>query len=728
VRRIFRSRYRFIMIDEFQDNNSLQKDLLFLLSEREDAKSESGRVPTVEELDAKKLFFVGDEKQSIYRFRGADVSVFRNLQTDIARNGEKLSLSMNYRSQSQLIDHFNSVFENVLSNNGESYAAQFEKIKAGRVNDSKNSKIIFATYNKNEINVEDGEIYDCDMLEAEAIGNYCQRILTTDEFLIDGRRPKPQDIAILFRTASNQMNIEKSLRRRNVPYQLTETRSLMLDAVAGDFYSFLQYLIYPEDKRSYVALLKSPFCGLCDESIFNLILDEKPVLEVDKSRYEAFSLFLEEVKEQAFRLTLPALLEKLYIEGGYYGYLSSLDDRRTFIEHYDYLYSYAISYEEEGRGLVDYVAFIRNELGSSNKLPDTNVLRREVSGVQIMTVHKSKGLEFPIVIFAGLGKKGSNSENECVFNYCDMLVATEDKLFQKILSEDEKVKEEAEAKRVMYVAMTRAEEHLISIGGYTFTKNGELSAEKLFKWYAEALGVDFSTMKALMDHVVIEDVTDTPLLKGKKKDSNYISYDFSDAGAFRNEKRRISVSDIKKAQECELDRKPIGSFDVDEIIRREHIEADFGTLCHLCLEKLIGSGSLSDVECSILPDDKDNEILLTRANAFAASFIESELYDRFVKGNSTLEELRFYTNLDTAPDMAVEGVIDLLVLGKDFNLVIDYKSDSFKDPEEHKLQVLSYIKVVKDLYPEKECYGTLYYLREGKMESFWKLSGEVVEL
>ena len=78
--------------------------------------------------------------------------------------------------------------------------------------------------------------------------------------------------------------------------------------------------------------------------------------------------------------------------------------------------------------------------------------------------------------------------------------------------------------------------------------------------------------------------------------------------------------------------------------------------------------------------------------------------------------------------MAVEGVIDLVVLGKDFNLVVDYKSDSFKDPEEHKIQILSYIKVVKDLYPDKECYGTLYYLREGKTESFWNLDGEEVEL
>ena len=728
MRRIFRRRYRFIMIDEFQDNNSLQRDLLFLLSEREGVKSESGRVPTVEELDEKKLFFVGDEKQSIYRFRGADVSVFRALQTDIAKNGRKLSLSVNYRSQSPLIDHFNQVFEKVLENGGESFAAQFESIKAGKKSDGTKSKIIFASYNKDEIEKDDEDLYDGDMLEAEAIGNYCQRILETEEFLVEGRRPLPHEVAILFRSASNQMNIEKALRKRNIPYQLTETRSLMLDAVAGDFYSFLQSLIYPDDRRSYVALLKSPFCGLCDESIFNLILDGKSVLDVDRERYEAFSLFYENVKEEAFRLTLPSLLEKLYIEGGYYGYLSSLKDRSTFIEHYDYLFSYALSYEEEGRGLTDFVAFLRDELGDSRKLSDASVLKREVSGVQIMTVHKSKGLEFPIVIFAGLGKRGHNSENEYVFNYDDMLVATEDKQLLKILNEDEKQREEAEAKRVMYVAFTRAEEHLISIGGYKINKDGEVKSEELFEWYAAALGANLDNMSTLMEGVILEDVTSTPFLKPKWSDRKYLEYDFSNQGGFINEKRRISVSDIKRSEEKELDKKALGSFDADEIVRREHIEAEFGTLCHLCLEKLIGKGSYDDVECTILPDEKDNAILLSRAKAFADSFKKSELYRKYVEGKETLEELRFYTNLDIAPGMAVEGVIDLVVLGKDFNLVVDYKSDSFKDPEEHKIQILSYIKVVKDLYPDKECYGTLYYLREGKTESFWNLDGEEVEL
>ncbi|MBR6348829.1 MAG: UvrD-helicase domain-containing protein, partial [Spirochaetales bacterium] len=93
LRDTYKKSYRFIMIDEFQDNNSLQRDLLFLLSERTDKAAVSGVIPSVADLEPSKLFFVGDEKQSIYKFRGADVSVFRRLEDEMKKNGEALTLS-----------------------------------------------------------------------------------------------------------------------------------------------------------------------------------------------------------------------------------------------------------------------------------------------------------------------------------------------------------------------------------------------------------------------------------------------------------------------------------------------------------------------------------------------------------------------------------------------------------------------------------------------------------
>ena len=253
-------------------------------------------------------------------------------------------------------------------------------------------------------------------------------------------------------------------------------------------------------------------------------MDGKEVLPVDSERFEAFSSFLSSVQSEAFRLTIPSLLEKLYIDGGYMGYLASREDRKSFVEHYDYLYSYAISFQESGLGLADFVSFLRNMLGTSDRLPDVSILRREVSGVQLMTIHKSKGLEFPVVIIAGMGRRLMNdSVKDYVFEYNGKLIATSEDCFQKILQEDEKAKEEAEAKRVLYVGMTRAEDHLILIGGYKEKQDRskgddinqekgrpnpeDLRFEKIFTWYKEAIGADVLALTAEEKNVVLEDVT-----------------------------------------------------------------------------------------------------------------------------------------------------------------------------------------------------------------------------
>ncbi|MBQ6672163.1 MAG: UvrD-helicase domain-containing protein, partial [Spirochaetales bacterium] len=318
LRDTYKKSYRFIMIDEFQDNNSLQRDLLFLLSERTDKAAASGVIPSIADLEPSKLFFVGDEKQSIYKFRGADVSVFRRLEDEMKKNGEALTLSTNYRSRRKLIDHFNRVFGTILASpDGDvpEFAARSNPITPGRQDDGTDAKIILSVFDQDRT---DTDLYDKDFLEAEIVGSWCKRILGTDEFLVDGKRPEPSDIAILFRTAGNQMNIEKALKRRGIPYQLTETRSLMIDAVANDFYCFVNCLLYPDDMRSFIALLKSPFCGMSEESIrFVVNQDIASIPEIDKDRYHAFIAFFASMKEKAFRLPLSELLETLWIEGGY---------------------------------------------------------------------------------------------------------------------------------------------------------------------------------------------------------------------------------------------------------------------------------------------------------------------------------------------------------------------------------------------------------------------------
>ena len=127
LRKHYKTEIKAIMIDEFQDDNQLQRDLLFLLAEDENRMEKS--VPTQRELCPRKLFFVGDEKQSIYKFRGADVSVFRQLTSDLIPESRRKSLPVletNYRTEEALLNLFNKIFPLVFSMGGEYiYEASF---------------------------------------------------------------------------------------------------------------------------------------------------------------------------------------------------------------------------------------------------------------------------------------------------------------------------------------------------------------------------------------------------------------------------------------------------------------------------------------------------------------------------------------------------------------------------------------------------------------------------
>ncbi|MBP5552517.1 MAG: PD-(D/E)XK nuclease family protein, partial [Spirochaetales bacterium] len=116
-----------------------------------------------------------------------------------------------------------------------------------------------------------------------------------------------------------------------------------------------------------------------------------------------------------------------------------------------------------------------------------------------------------------------------------------------------------------------------------------------------------------------------------------------------------------------------------------------------------------------------------QAKDFALSFVGSPFYADHVKGRQAESELRFYTCLPELGDIAVEGVMDLIVFGDDYNLVVDYKTDRTKAPLIHKKQITTYVKVAEQLFGKK-CYGVLYYLRDGSLGDFWDEDGNAVDL
>lgn len=723
VRKHFKESFKYIMIDEFQDNNSQQRDLLYLLSERLDLSCE-GRVPTIDELEDSKLFFVGDEKQSIYLFRGADVSVFRNLQKEIGRQpGGHLELSINYRSTRYLIDHFNRVFSRVFASSDRDFEAQYTQTEAWNQDDTSTSVTLMCA-DRRVLAEECGEL-ELDEAEAEAVASLVERMLNSDDYLVDGRRPDAGDIAILFARSTHQTAFELALKRHGVDYQVTVSRSLMQQAVSGDFYSLLQLVVHPDDRLALAACLRGPFARLSDEAVLTLLNGGQLSDGEDSRRYAAFSSLLDRLSSMAFRSSTAQLLSYMYYEGGYWAFLASRSDYEGFEEHFEYLLSYARLYDERGLGLTAFTAFLRDNLGSRSKLDEVSFLREQRQGVQLMTVHACKGLEFPIVILASCGSRDSGGQSEYIFSWKGQVVATAAKDLNRILSEDAKARAGAEIRRLLYVAATRAERHLVISGLYQLNKDGKLSSAngQFFNSYLSAAGwsPDGSSLDPAVRLLPIRAPQGRPRsvrrdrLEALMKEAS--EYEFRTFTS-RPATARPSDDDLSAA-----DDEMLCALASDGLWTDSERAAAFGTAVHAYLEMTVSGLDAGQVFSAPLFSGPEGRLARKDLEELADNFLSSGFY-KDISRFPMRTEYRFFS-WDEAEQTVWEGVVDLLVDLGDVLLVVDYKSDRSRSREKHKRQVVTYLRAMEDIFHRK-CVGTLFYLREKSPYVFWNSSGETV--
>ena len=715
LREHFKGLFSHVMIDEFQDNNSLQRDLLYLICEKK-GQGEEGRVPTIHELEGDKLFLVGDEKQSIYLFRGADVSVFRAMKDEIASaGGNALSLSTNYRSAPGLIRHFNDVFRKVFADAREDYEASFEETRCGKA--AGEGSVTLLSGCKADFEGRDDDLA-ADEREAAALASLVERMLTGDDYLVDGERPKCDDIAILFPRLGHVVAFEIALKARGIDYQMSEARSLMQQAVSGDFYSILQHYLFPEDRIAWCATLRSPFVGLSDKAILTLEEGGRQALdEVDRRRLEALDELMEGMDRLAF-VSLSRLLSYLFYEGGYYAHLQRRADWQGFEEHFDYLLAYAMAYDKASLKLTDFLSFLRDRLGDRQRLDDVTVLDEERHGVQLMTVHSSKGLEFPIVILASCGTKGRNDQKSFIFRHCGRLVATSSKGLGQVLDGERKARSDAETKRLLYVAMTRAESHLVVSGVYEMDREDRLSGNTglFFRLYLEATW-DLDGIRRLEigaeEPVPGRDRTSllSRLLSTQEEERDFTS-------------RPLVAKPSGSVEEPEGPVVDLPSMPADGLYTDGGEAGAFGSAVHAYLEASIKGGDREAVFRDRLFSGRDGALVRADLTRMADNFLSSGLYAR-LKAHRLLSEYHLFS-YDEEKDFVWEAVVDLVADLGDAALVVDYKSDRQTWRGRHRTQVVTYCKALEKLLG-KPCYGTIFNLRRTECEVLWNARGEEVD-
>jgi ATP-dependent exoDNAse (exonuclease V) beta subunit len=548
----YRETFRAIMIDEFQDNNAQQKALLYLLAAPVGYREP--RIPMAQELRPRVLFFVGDEKQSIYRFRGADVSVFKSLsheldQTDQANQPSQISgqdktydknhtqehrntkLSTNYRSNPQLIRWFNQLFAQVFElppdfpPEYQNLEADFEPIDHREENPQEPQAKVEMWIQYPPLKQDPGNtitktpIQNTSPLtanEAEflALAQRIRRLLDDQTPIWIARekttRPvEPSDVGILLRSGSNQRTLERFLRMFDIPYQVQNDRSLFLDAIAADFTAFFTLLVYPEDKESWVVLARSPLLNLSNLGLAELGRNGLTAQFSDKEDQERWEYFLPlfTLAQEYARTKSPGeLADLLWFQGGYRAFVLANPNSQGFMSQYEYLRQFIHLMAKEP--LTRVVEELRKNLGQYEKIDELEVILPQTQGVQIMSVHGSKGLEFPVVFLADTGNIGRNTTGatmpgvmatdsqglpRLILNFGFTVGLTQDNILYKQQKAFERAASQAELKRIFYVACTRAEQHLFFFGTYGKHNAGHLDLKNLLEGTSSTSGADSST-------------------------------------------------------------------------------------------------------------------------------------------------------------------------------------------------------------------------------------------
>ena len=779
VRTWYKKQLSAIMIDEFQDNNSIQKDLLFLMAEKESLFTPS--VPNAEDLDPHKLFFVGDEKQSIYRFRGADVSVFRLLSEDMARSNSAstMPLGINYRSEPELISFFNEIFPGVFGSAHNPWEARFTPLSAPQ------DKVINANKTCVEIHLYTQTDEDDD--ENPSAGNILNEAVQTALIISDSVHEGThtyKDFAILFRSTTEQGSFERTLGDFGIPWTTPEPRGVFLEALANDFHAILRLLLFPKDRLSYATVLRSPFTMLSDPGVFAILQTEHEIFNDDENitlfedrkeqiRWQRACALFNTLKERAKHEQTASLISYLWHESPYRHSILSREEYPQLQAQFDLLYEQAAAADIQGIPLPAYLDELSAFIGTTEKLKSESDPSGNANAVTLLTIHKSKGLEFPVVIIPRCGSKGKPITNEKpwythreagpILNFPAEDSARNTKtgtwLFNEA-KEREQAMALAELCRLFYVACTRAETKLYILATASLSQKNKsewdsslpepeavLSLIKLslkervktrsfLELLAQGIGIDcpqHSALKLIPDRSRQEILTlirERSMRTSKHQDeSTRLLQGFHQQSLFPNTspgflRRSPSlIHNSTKKSTFKTDRKTSSTTNelpVDAILSNTNLHALFGTLCHSLIEESLNKRlhDPKDIAKRVFGRedilDKDIDIIVENAIFCANNFLNSSLGLKAQTAKKMESEFAFILPLSTSDDTEIlfQGSIDLIFESDGDCIIIDYKTDRTQHEEDHAVQLAIYARAAP-AFSTLPVKTALAYLRTG---------------
>ncbi len=715
----YREKFLYIFIDEFQDSNLLQEAIVKRISR------------------SNNLFMVGDIKQSIYRFRLADPEIFREKYImygkECEKSSVKIDLNSNFRSKKLVTDTVNRVFENIMEDYDDNARLRCT-IGGGHYGFDTQCHIV-------KTGSDRSEIYEDTKPEEEMILQLVRESLGQEIYDVKKdimRKVEYRDIVILSRNRSSVAAVERFLNNEGIPAYGENAGGYFETVEIQVFVNLLKIIDNTRQDIPLISVMRCPVFDFDAKELAAIRIEYK-----DGSFYDAVKHYMEDGsilslkekltnmekklaywKELKNTVTLEELIRTLMYDTGYFDYCSGLPVGRQRISNLRLLVEKASQFEQHDySGLYGFISYIEAMKKSNIMVGEAKTLGENDNVIRVMTVHKSKGLEFPVVIIAGMGRliRHKGTGNSTIMHKDMALAMTfvnidemwhRKTLLQRVI-ESLKAREEYEEEiRILYVAMTRAMDRLILVGSV----KDEKKLEDITGSGSSYLEMIYPSMHGSEGYVHMHDIHDGWEYDGKNHSGTAdVSYIFeknvTDSDGYDIKMKEIDrklsyiypMEDItqirSKYSVTELNRwqnpSEIESYHVKKLPRPDFISgkkiydpAKAGTIMHLVMEKLdfketFKEGNryikrIIDFLCDngTLTDEEKKMINISQIE----SFFTQDPGIRAASAEVLYKEREFILEKNIGgADVIVQGIIDCYFEEEDGIILIDYKNSHIKD-------------------------------------------------
>lgn len=744
LRQKYQERYKYIMVDEFQDTNERQRQLIYLLCGNK--------------LDnTNNLFIVGDVKQSIYRFRHADVSVFNRVKEDIAQNaGKNLGMKTNFRSTQSIVESCNTAFCQLMDLPKEEICLEHHE---GANTGGAKVCLLQVPYKSKDDDL--GAKEDKWQKEAEAIAAYLQQELPKVEPQLKPGASK----AILLRAMTHCEILRQTLQGYGINCVVVKGKGFYEQQEVLDILNLLAALHNRYASLELAGALRSNYFGLDDAVLTQLFWqteNDKPLWDVLQAvgsgelqlnlqaEQQALAMQaagrLRSLRQAAALMALPELFAQLWDELKPEFVLSQQENGPSKLANVKKLRRLAQQYcQTKQASLAEWLQNVKDLRASSSKEPAATVQADDA--LQIMTIHNSKGLEFDLVILPQLDKsvKGDTASikylpgKEGEQGLLGIKVPNKEMQLQnsgvyELAKARDSELEEEESRRLLYVAMTRAQKQLLMVGTVAEEKLPEavigLPAAK--GWWQQLQAVyeaDWEKQESSCPWVRLlcaDDLSPAVAQQGEQQQLVLEPLALAPLPAYAACGRTcFTASALQTYLHCQRQyyyQQVLAVPELEQTVAGEQAHelpaSVTGSIVHKALE--LYNGYNAEAVFAVALEEFAPGAAATQAKSMFDAYIASNLYKALPKKQK--RELEFVQPLQQ--ELAAEGVIDLLAFDEDDKMIIvDYKTGTPPEPDEVKLgyayQLALYKDAAEKLYPGKKVVrAELHFLQN---MSVWQL-------